>query len=198
MIPYQFEIVTAITTILIGAILTVYLFLLKKNGWIGKNFDRTTANPNSEKPLQKPGENKNFLCTKGNEIVRSKPELAVDILSGKRPLGEVALQSKIELKTRYSTSKITGNKIFTTNNYNKEHKMDKTAIPDVESRENDDFQKMTHESFIKQKTINTKKEAPEGCNNFLGYLRARHKSTPLPDECFTCRRLIDCVKETKE
>ena len=36
MIPYEVEIVTAITIILVGAILTVYLLVLKKNGWIGK------------------------------------------------------------------------------------------------------------------------------------------------------------------
>ena len=35
LIPYQFEIFTAITIILVGAILTVYLSILKKNGWIG-------------------------------------------------------------------------------------------------------------------------------------------------------------------
>ena len=36
LIPYQFEIFTAITVVLIGVILTVYVLVLKKNGWIGK------------------------------------------------------------------------------------------------------------------------------------------------------------------
>jgi hypothetical protein len=35
LIPYQVEIVTAITIILVVGILTVYLSILKKNGWIG-------------------------------------------------------------------------------------------------------------------------------------------------------------------
>ena len=44
LIPYQFEIVTAITAILVGAILTTYILVLKKNGWIGKTSIKTGLN----------------------------------------------------------------------------------------------------------------------------------------------------------
>ena len=88
LIAHQFEIVTSITIFLVGAILTVYLFLLKKNGWIGYNLDSAASIPNLEKPLQKTGENKNFLSTKGNEVVMSKPKPSTDILRGKGPLEE--------------------------------------------------------------------------------------------------------------
>ena len=59
MIPYQVEIFTAITIVLVGAILTVYLSILKKNGWIGsisigKSFGRgSKENAPPSKPESK-------------------------------------------------------------------------------------------------------------------------------------------------
>ncbi|MEM3576889.1 MAG: hypothetical protein QXX51_00325 [Candidatus Bathyarchaeia archaeon] len=32
-----------------------------------------------------------------------------------------------------------------------------------------------------------------GCKHFLGYLRKRPKNTPIPDECLTCERMIECL-----
>jgi hypothetical protein len=40
-----------------------------------------------------------------------------------------------------------------------------------------------------------KKDVPEGCNNFLGYLGTLPKSAATPDECFACAQLIDCHKK---
>ncbi|MEM3536839.1 MAG: hypothetical protein QXF44_03610 [Candidatus Bathyarchaeia archaeon] len=31
------------------------------------------------------------------------------------------------------------------------------------------------------------------CKHFLGYLRKRPKNTPIPDECLTCERMIECL-----
>jgi len=103
------------------------------------------------------------------------------------------LQSKTEFESRYSTPKISENKIFTTSTYNKEHKVEKTVIPaiSVEGKANS----QTIKPMIKQKNFAVKKESPEGCNNFLGYLRGHSKNKPLPDECFVCSKLIGCAIE---
>ncbi|MEM3769622.1 MAG: hypothetical protein QXG76_00365 [Candidatus Bathyarchaeia archaeon] len=31
------------------------------------------------------------------------------------------------------------------------------------------------------------------CEHFLGYLKKRPKNTPIPDECLTCSRMIECL-----
>lgn len=35
-------------------------------------------------------------------------------------------------------------------------------------------------------------QASVGCKHFLGYLRKRPKNTPIPDECLTCERMVEC------
>ena len=195
MIPHQFEIVTATTVILVGVILTVYLSLLKKNGWIGNNFGSTTAIPISTKPLQKPVNGKTYLTTKEMEVARSKPEHSAFIPSNKRPLGEVMLQSKTAFKAKYSAPKISENKILTANTYDKEQRIEKTVIPAIKTEEKVNLQKINHGQIVKQENFAVKKEGPEGCNNFLGYLRGHSKNKPLPDECFVCSKLIGCAIE---
>jgi DNA-directed RNA polymerase subunit RPC12/RpoP len=32
-----------------------------------------------------------------------------------------------------------------------------------------------------------------GCLHHLGYLKNRLKNTPIPEECLTCSRMIDCL-----
>ena len=32
-----------------------------------------------------------------------------------------------------------------------------------------------------------------GCKNTIGYLKRRPKNTPIPEECFTCSKMIDCM-----
>jgi hypothetical protein len=70
LIPYQFEIFTAITIILVGAILTVYLLALKKNGWIGKTSIETGLKYN---------------------ILQSKPELKT------QELAPMAVETKVAI-----------------------------------------------------------------------------------------------------
>ncbi|MGC8998117.1 MAG: hypothetical protein ACP5JW_01750 [Candidatus Bathyarchaeia archaeon] len=31
------------------------------------------------------------------------------------------------------------------------------------------------------------------CEHFFGYLKKRPKNTPIPDECLTCNRMIECL-----
>ena len=32
-----------------------------------------------------------------------------------------------------------------------------------------------------------------GCKNTIGYLKRRTKNTPIPEECFICNKMIDCM-----
>ena len=49
----------------------------------------------------------------------------------------------------------------------------------------------------KEKTKKLKKveaeEAEEGCPYHFGYLKEKPKSTPIPEECLTCPKMVDCM-----
>jgi len=36
-------------------------------------------------------------------------------------------------------------------------------------------------------------DGPSGCMHNLGYLKRRAKSDPIPEECLTCSKMIDCM-----
>lgn len=36
-------------------------------------------------------------------------------------------------------------------------------------------------------------ENPSVCAHQLGYLKNRPKNTPVPEECFTCTKMLDCM-----
>ena len=36
-------------------------------------------------------------------------------------------------------------------------------------------------------------EGPSDCMHELGYLKRRAKSEPIPEECLTCSKMIDCM-----
>jgi hypothetical protein len=45
-------------------------------------------------------------------------------------------------------------------------------------------------------TVHKAKESESkdaGCEHFLGYLKKRPKNTPIPDECLTCSKMIECL-----
>ncbi len=150
MIPYAVEIVTAITIILIVAILAVYLSILKKNGWIGEPSNYRCPNPQCEKIFQTPLKVKDFSNKK--EVHLACPECGYDLgsLNGKKGLKEITLQSKPEVKIQDSTSKRIETEVSTTNNGSKEPNALKAAAPIVESKKNETSPETDH-SFLKTK-----------------------------------------------
>jgi DNA-directed RNA polymerase subunit RPC12/RpoP len=36
-------------------------------------------------------------------------------------------------------------------------------------------------------------EGPGSCVHYMGYLKSRPKNTPIPEECLTCSKMIDCM-----
>jgi hypothetical protein len=41
--------------------------------------------------------------------------------------------------------------------------------------------------------VKEKAEDVSGCTHNLGYLKRRPKNTPIPEECLTCNKMIDCM-----
>jgi DNA-directed RNA polymerase subunit RPC12/RpoP len=38
-----------------------------------------------------------------------------------------------------------------------------------------------------------KKEETVVCPHYLGYLKKRQKNSPIPEGCFTCNKMIECI-----
>jgi len=197
-IQYVVEILIAVDVTLISAILIVDVLILKNNGWIGKTSNYRCPNPRCQKIFQKPLKVKNFSSKK--EIRFACPECGYDLGSSKdeKRLEEIALQSKPELKTKDSASTPIETKAFKTSNRSKEAKALKTTTPVVESEENKSTQETNHNLILKQKVDAVKKDRPDGCSHYFGYLWALPKGTKTPDECYSCARLIECYKEAKD
>jgi hypothetical protein len=103
LVPDAVGIVTVITIVLIGAILAVYLIVLKKNGWIGTSNYRC-PNPNCKKIFHSPLRVKDFSNDK--EIGLACPECGYDLSSSKNEetLKDTIIENKPGLKTQQSST----------------------------------------------------------------------------------------------
>ena len=67
-----------------------------------------------------------------------------------------------------------------------------SKVGDVESRESKkekEVQFLEKEVKIEMDTS----EKGETCSHELGYLKRRPKNTPIPEECLTCNKMIECL-----
>ncbi|MGD0449876.1 MAG: hypothetical protein ABSA79_02330 [Candidatus Bathyarchaeia archaeon] len=111
MITFETDIFMAVTVVLIGVILTVYLSILKRNGWIGKTSNYRCPNPQCKKVFQKPIKVKNQSNQK--EIHLACPECGYDLGSSnnKNALKERMIENKSEPKTSESPNALIENKV---------------------------------------------------------------------------------------
>jgi DNA-directed RNA polymerase subunit RPC12/RpoP len=67
-----------------------------------------------------------------------------------------------------------------------------TKVSDVESRKDRESKEAAFPTKEAKKTV-AKLEEGAKCNHFWGYLKKRPKDTPIPDECLTCGKMIECL-----
>lgn len=200
MFPYTFETVTAITLIVIGIILALYFTVLKRKGWLTENSNESfylCPNPECKKIFQKP-----IMLTDlseepprvrkacphcGLELgavspfrVQKKPEMAVKIpLSPEEPLVRVKTPKPV---MSVESLDIPENPLVA----------EDTQKPLAETPERVEAQNFTEEE--QPPTTPSKLQArPAGCSHFLGYLKKFPKNTSIPDECFGCLKMIECL-----
>jgi len=64
----------------------------------------------------------------------------------------------------------------------------------VEAEEAADEEEVEEEAEkIQEFKVEDKTEEAVACAHHLGYLKRRPKSTSIPEECFTCAKMIDCM-----
>lgn len=155
MIPFQFEIATAIAAVSVGGILTAYVTVLKRNGWIGKPVSNQSEPIQIEKQISQP--TKKTRANKNQKSSKSqKPQVtaeAVPISPPEEQVDSVASDKKVVLK-----------------------------------------QKLAETLIEAQKSANAR-EVPRRCNNYFGYLFTLKKNAEIPDECYSCAKLIQCTQQ---
>jgi len=68
-----------------------------------------------------------------------------------------------------------------------------TKVGEIESAKHDKSDEEDKGSTaIARKKMESDSEETR-CEHFLGYLRKRPKNTPIPDDCLTCSRMIECL-----
>ena len=63
-------------------------------------------------------------------------------------------------------------------------KMDKIKQPEIPKKEE-----------AKPKTVEAEdaQDSIPGCKNTIGFLKRKPKDTPIPEECFICSKMIECM-----
>jgi hypothetical protein len=119
LIPFQVEIVTAITAVLVGAILTVYILVLKKNGWIGKPSIETGLKDNSfqsqpELKKQKPAP---IVVEKEAAIVKQKTKETETALETDVPIVKSQENKNVLRKNNKKVGNLAKEKLAGCNHY---------------------------------------------------------------------------------
>jgi len=182
MFPYTFEIVTAITLTVIGVILVLYFLVLKRKGWLRENSNESYYRcPNQEckKIFQKPVALTDLSQTPPR-VYSACPHCGLDL--------ETASPSVVGKKTK-TTFKIPRSQ---------EESMvtAKTSKPEISIESMETSEKPTVAKDIQKLPTSSPKSLqgrPPECSHFLGYLRKIPRNTSIPDECFTCPKMVECL-----
>jgi len=172
MFPYTFETVTAITLTVIGIILTLYFIVLKRKGWLTENSDEPFYRcPNQEcrKIFQKPIVLTDLSQT-SPQVYSACPHCGFHLEMAS--LSAVGKKTKMTLKIPRSPEET----VVTV----------KTSKPETSS-ESMEIQKLPTAS---PKPLQAR---PPECSHFFGYLRKIPRNTPIPDECFSCLKMVECL-----
>jgi len=167
MFPYTFETVTAITMTVIGLILILYFIVLKRKGWLTENSNESFYRcPNQEcrKIFQKPIVLTDLSQT-SPQVYSACPHCGFHLEMAS--LSAVGKKNKLAFKIPRSP----------------EESMEISEKPTADK----DVQKLPTAS---PKPLQGR---PPKCSHFLGYLRKIPRDTPIPDECFSCPKMVECL-----
>ncbi len=68
-------------------------------------------------------------------------------------------------------------------------------VPEVEATEQEQVQEEPAQVEAKEEESTPSSSSPSSpvCQHYQGYLKKRPKGAPMPDECFTCTLMLDCM-----
>ena len=68
-----------------------------------------------------------------------------------------------------------------------------SKVGDVERNKTVEVDETEEEENVQEREVEDKMEEAVACAHHLGYLKRRPKNTPIPEECLTCAKMIDCM-----
>jgi len=164
MTPNTFEIVTVLTVVSIGAIVLLYFIVLKRKGWLTEDSQGPYYRcPNPE-------------CKK----IFDKPVVLTDLSQNPTRLHPACPHCGFDLET---VSPVRTSK--------KLEKAVETPLKPEEPPERIEAP-ITKEKQSSPPPKSLQARPPE-CRHFFGYLKKIPKNTQIPDECFGCLRMVDCL-----
>jgi len=208
MFPYTFEVVTALTLTVIGIILVLYFMVLKKKGWLTENSRGTfyrCPNPGCRKIFQKP-----IVLTDLSEtparIHPACPHCGFDLEKASPSRDQKKFKMTVEAPP--SPKKRLEEPIVSIRTPEPANSAGLTEIPGkptiaVETQESHEAPSERTEALRTPKeeqpliTPSKHMEArPSGCSKFFGYLKRIPKNASIPDECFRCPKMVECLYYT--
>jgi len=67
-----------------------------------------------------------------------------------------------------------------------------TKVNDVKTSESGEEEKSLI-SMVEPRKLGAESENMAKCGHFFGYLKKRQKETPIPEECLTCGKMVECL-----
>jgi len=218
MFPYTFEAVTAITITVLSIIITLYILVLKRKGWLKEETSPESPlylrpNPESQKNFQKPTKSTDLsempprehsacphcgaILTASPSKIQKKPKLAVGT-----PLSQEKPKITIEdLLARENHLKRTEEPMVSAGNQETRTSIKSAEIPEeptvaVETPKPLPTQQVKASEAPKEEELpTTSKNAearPQECPHYFGYLRTTPKDSVMPEECFCCPKIMEC------
>jgi len=222
MTPNTFEIVTALTVATIGAILLLYFIVLKRKGWLRENSHESfylCPNLECRKIFQKPIILTDLSQTPARvhpacphcgfdlETIppfkaQKKPETVIAVpLSPKKPT--VTIEDLLSTKKKRPEEPVTPVKTS-----KPEISVEPIEVAEKRTAVAKETRKPPEEPIEepperveapitkeKQSSPPTKslQARPPECHHFFGYLKKIPKNTSIPDECFGCSKMVECL-----
>lgn len=216
--PNTFEIITALTLTVIGTIIFLYFIVLKRKGWLtdesSPEMSYLCPNPECRKVFEKPVSltdlstrpPRGYLacpyCGRDLEGIskvtpeESKVEHSLPLEKPQSYTENLAVRTEAtELETPDSP-KISKMQEVSKSTFSAGISRGLKRVSQLEKKsiKRPSKPKETPKKHMKKKRSKSRRT----CSHFLGYLRTLPKNVPIPDECFGCLQLVDCVTGAKK
>lgn len=197
-----FEIVTTLTIAVIGIILTLYVIVLKKKGWLtDENMSGTSylcPNPECRKIFERPVKLTD-LSTWPARAYLACPHCGLDlgtISPTKANTAASDLASKMQnqkpdaslhlkaAKPPERPKPISDNEPFN---------MSKKPVSPLQAKPAVQASLKTPEAPEIREEKKLQSENTRNCPHYFGYVKTLPKNTPIPDECMWCPRIVKCL-----
>lgn len=221
MLP-SFDILTALAAASILVVLALYLTVVYRKGWLKKSPSESfylCPNPECRKIFQKPIVLTDLSKTParvhpacphcGFDLERAspfrgqkKPKMVVEVPPSPKKSSVIEDASYVEKQKRLEEPMVSvrtpepANSVGLTEIPGKPTiAVETQELPEVPSEgiEAPRIPKEEHPPTISSKQMEAK---PSGCPKFFGYLKRIPKNASLPDECFRCPKMVECLYYT--